>query len=262
MTERNHTNFEAIVMYQRTYKERDLMVKMLTRPAGKRMFYIKNGKGKRYPYAAEIQPMTIATYEGVLNAKGLSFIDEVKAAKLPAKLMLDVEKNAYATYILGLIDAAFVDNQPLIKWYDEVALAIERLNTDSNFDAQGLANWFELHLLPAFGIGINWQGCAIDGRRDLPLDFSEKYSGLLCQNHWHLDEQRMNAEPQAVKLLMMLAELDLKKINSLSIKATNKVDMARILDKIYDDQVGVHLKAKSFIQQLNEWQGRISREFD
>ena len=31
---------------------------------------------------------------------------------------MDVEKNAYMTYILGLIDAAFVDNQPIEKWFN------------------------------------------------------------------------------------------------------------------------------------------------
>ena len=33
--------FEAIVMYQRDHKEKDLMVKMLTKTAGKRMFTSK-----------------------------------------------------------------------------------------------------------------------------------------------------------------------------------------------------------------------------
>lgn len=257
MPERNHTIFQGIVMYQRTYKEKDLMVKILTKQAGKRMFYIKNGKSKRYPYAAEIQPLTIATFEGVLNEKGLSFIDEVKEAKLPTQLMLDVERNAYATYILGLLDAAFVDNQNLLPWYERAERALRLLNDQPDFDAQGLANWFELHLLTVFGIGIKWDGCVIDGRRDIPLDFSEKYNGVLCQEHWQLDEQRMHAEPRAVRLLMKLAETELKNINSLVLKTDSKTDMARILDKIYDDQVGIHLKAKSFIQQLNDWQNKL-----
>ena len=107
--------FEAIVMYQRDHKEKDLMVKMLTKTAGKRMFYIKNGKSKRYQFAADVQPMTIATFEGTLNQTGLSFINSVKESHHSRELMMDVEKNAYMTYILGLIDAAFVDNQPIEK---------------------------------------------------------------------------------------------------------------------------------------------------
>ena len=33
--------------------------------------------------------------------------------------------------------------------------------------------------------------------------------------------------------------------------------MARVMDKLYDDQVGIHLKSKSFIQQLASWQNRM-----
>ncbi len=35
--------------------------------------------------------------------------------------------------------------------------------------------------------------------------------------------------------------------------------MARVMDKIYDDQVGVHLRAKSFIQQLDGWSQRLAQ---
>ena len=59
--------FDAIVMYQQDRKEKDLMVKMLTKQGGKRMFYIKNGKSKRYQFAADVQPLTVATFEGTLN---------------------------------------------------------------------------------------------------------------------------------------------------------------------------------------------------
>jgi DNA repair protein RecO (recombination protein O) len=258
MAEKRLMTFQGIVIYQRAHKERDLMVKMLTREGGKRMFYVKNGKSKRYPFAAELQPNTVATYEGVLNDDGLSFIDDVKSAKLARQLMVDVERNAYATYILGLIDAAFVDNQPIPKWFDWAEKALAKLNDDPEFDAQGLANYFEVQLLPAFGITPVWGECAIDGRRDLPLDFSEKFGGTICQAHWDQDEKRMQANPRAVRILSKFAAIDLRQLGSMSLKPETKVDMARIMDKIYDDQVGIHLRSKSFIQQLAGWSARLA----
>ncbi|MBJ7649272.1 DNA repair protein RecO [Weissella confusa] len=248
--------FEAIVMYQRDHKEKDLMVKMLTKTAGKRMFYIKNGKSKRYQFAADVQPMTIATFEGTLNQTGLSFINSVKESHHSRELMMDVEKNAYMTYILGLIDAAFVDNQPIEKWFNWAKLALEKL--EEGLDPQGLANYFEVQLLPAFGLNPTWGECAVCGRRDLPLDFSEKLNGTICQIHWDQDENRMNANPRSVRILSQLAKVDLKQLGTLSLKDETKQDMARVMDKLYDDQVGVHLRAKSFIQQLSGWQARLA----
>ena len=220
--------FDAIVMYQQDRKEKDLMVKMLTKQGGKRMFYIKNGKSKRYQFAADVQPLTVATFEGTLNPTGLSFINAVKESHQSRELMMDVTKNAYMTYILGLIP-------------------------------QGIANFFEIKLLPAFGLEPTWGECVVCGRRDLPLDFSEKLNGTLCQLHWDQDEQRMNANPRSVRVLSQLNKIDLKQLGSLSLKEETKHDMARVMDKIYDDQVGVHLRAKSFIQQLDGWSQRLAQ---
>ncbi|MDR3189748.1 MAG: DNA repair protein RecO [Lactobacillaceae bacterium] len=260
MVEKRIMTFDGIVMYQRPHKERDLLVKILTRQGGKRMFFIKNGKSKRNQLAAELQPLTIATYEGTLNQNGLSFIDDVKTAHVSRIMMEDVVLNAYATYILGLIDSAFVDNQPVEQWFDWAKLAIEKM--ESGFDPQGLANYFEIKLLPAFGLNPTFGACAICGRRDLPLDFSERFNGTICQLHWSRDDQRMQANPKAVRILAKLSELNLEQLSSLSLKEETKADMTRIMDKIYDEQVGLHLRSKSFIQQLSSWQSKLQKNTD
>jgi DNA repair protein RecO (recombination protein O) len=247
--------FDAIVMYQRDHKEKDLMVKMLTRQAGKRMFYIRHGKSQRYQFSAEIQPLRTATFEGTINPTGMSFINDVKATKDTSFLMTDIVLNAYMTYILGLIDAAFVDNQPIPRWYDLVIEALNKLN--SGLDPQGIANYFEIQLLPVFGMQPTWGKCVICGRSDLPLDFSEEFNGTLCQQHWSADEHRLHADTKAVRILSKLANIDLRMIGTLSLKAQTKQEMARVMDKLYDDQVGIHLKSKSFIQQLSSWQNRV-----
>ncbi|SUP61329.1 Uncharacterised protein [Weissella viridescens] len=86
-----------------------------------------------------MQPLTMATYEGTINRTGLSFINDVKQSKLPRVFIEDVEKNAYMLYILGLIDAAYVDNQPIAHWFDEAKLAEAKMV--AGFDAQALANY-------------------------------------------------------------------------------------------------------------------------
>ncbi|MBX4172617.1 DNA repair protein RecO [Weissella viridescens] len=249
--------FQGIVMYQRAHKEKDLMVKILTREYGKRMFYIRHGKSKRYQYAADMQPLTMATYEGTINRTGLSFINDVKQSKLPRVFIEDVEKNAYMLYILGLIDAAYVDNQPIAHWFDEAKLAETKMVT--GFDAQALANYFELHLLPDFGIQMQWQSCVICGNAEGPMDFSEHLQGVLCQKHWERDEHRMHVNPKAVYVLQQLARVDLAQLHSLTLNDATKEEMARVLDRIYQEQVGVQLRAKTFIQDLHQWDQRLAQ---
>lgn len=95
--------FQGIVMYQRAHKEKDLMVKILTREYGKRMFYIRHGKSKRYQYAADMQPLTMATYEGTINRTGLSFINDVKQSKLPRVLLRMLRKMRTCSIYLALL---------------------------------------------------------------------------------------------------------------------------------------------------------------
>ncbi|MCZ9311352.1 DNA repair protein RecO [Weissella koreensis] len=255
MVETRLSTFHGIVMYQREHKERDLLVKILTREFGKKMFFVKNGKSKKNRLTAELQPLMQATYEGTINYSGLSFIDDVKATRLARIFMNDIELNAYGTYILGLIDSAFVDNKNLVKWFDLAQLGLEKL--EQGFEPQGIANYFELALLPSFGLEMTWNKCVICGRSDLPLDFSDQYSGVLCQNHFKADEQRWHIDPRAMLILSKLSQTPLKQLGSLKLKAETKQEMARLMNHIYDDQVGVHLKSKSFIQQLENWQGRL-----
>jgi len=247
--------FDAIVMYQRPHKEHDLMVKMLTKTHGKRMFYIRHGKSKRYAYAADVQPFTVGQYEGAINKSGLSFMNDVKQSHISRVFLEDVNRSAYMTYIMGLVDAAFVDNQPLNDWYDEVALAIEKI--EAGFSPAALAHYFELKLLPAFGVHIDWLQCVICEENTPRMDFSTKLGGVLCEKHFGQDEHRMHVAPKAMYILAQFSQIKLKQLNSLQVKSETSQEMAKVLDAIYDDQVGVQLKAKSFIKQLQSWDARL-----
>ena len=247
--------FDAIVMYQRPHKEHDLMVKMLTKTHGKRMFYIRHGKSKRYAYAADVLPFTVGQYEGSINKTGLSFMNDVKQSRVSRVFLEDVHKSAYMTYIMGLVDAAFVDNQPLNSWFEEVALAIEKMESD--FSPLALADYFELKLLPAFGVHVDWEHCVICEETTPQMDFSMTLGGILCEKHFGHDEHRMQLAPKALYILKQFSQVQLKQMHSLSIKATTLQEMSRVLDAIYDDQVGVQLKAKSFIKQLQSWDQRL-----
>ncbi|AIG65313.1 DNA repair protein RecO [Weissella tructae] len=247
--------FDAIVMYQRPHKEHDLMVKMLTKDYGKRMFYIRHGKSKRYAYAADVQPFTIGKYEGSINATGLSFMNDVKQSHMSRTFLEDMHRTAYMTYIMGLVDAAFVDNQPLPAWFDEIALAIEKMEAD--FSSAALAHYFELKLLPAFGVHIDWTHCVVCEETTPQMDFSMKLGGLLCAKHFGQDEHRMQIVPKALYILRQFSQISLKQMHSLQVKSSTSQEMTRVLDAIYDDQVGIQLKAKSFINQLQSWESRL-----
>jgi DNA repair protein RecO (recombination protein O) len=159
--------------------------------------------------------------------------------------------NAYATYILSLIDQAYPDGEPIPRWFAAAQQALTLI--DDGFDPAVVTNIIEVQLLQAFGVQPQWAGCVVDGRSDLPLDFSERYGGVLCQEHWHLDDYRFRVQPKAMYLLRRFSVLELTQLHSISVSTATKAELRRVLDRIYRDMVGVQPKAKRFLDQMQKW---------
>ena len=52
-------NFHGIVMYQKAYRERDMLIKFFTEEAGKRMFFIRGAKKRGFKMTADLLPLRI-----------------------------------------------------------------------------------------------------------------------------------------------------------------------------------------------------------
>lgn len=244
--------FDGIIMYRKNYREADVLTKVLTRQAGKRMFFLKNGKRPSYQMASETLPFTAARYEGRINPTGLSFLNTAKHVTYFRLLSEDLEVNAYATYILSLIDAAFEDRVVISFWFDQVLAAFTKLNT--HFDPQVISQIIALRLLPSFGVTPQLQGCVICGENTSQMDFSAKHNGLLCQHHFGDDNHRLQLNQKTVYYLRLFSTLDVANVNSINIGEPIKAELQRVIDLIYDDFVGIHVRAKSFLEQLDTWQ--------
>lgn len=246
------TDFRGIIMFRRDYRERDLLVKILTDKIGPAMFFVKGAKKRGFRLAADILPFTHGEYIGSLTDNGLSFINTASDTSQYRSIASDISKNAYATYILALVDSAFQDGQGIGGWFNQVAAALDLIN--SGLDEQVIANVIETQLLVRFGVAPTWDRCVICGRDDLPLDFSEQYGGMLCRNHWHLDERRLHLDQRTVYYLQRFSTLNLQKLNSIKINSTTKRRLQFVLDSLYDNEVGLNLKSKKFIRQMGQWE--------
>ena len=232
------TQFTGIIMYRQDYRERDLLVKMLTDKIGPAMFFVKNAKKRGFRMTADILPFTHGTYQY-------------------KNIASDISKNAYVTYILALVDSAFNDGRSIGGWFNQVAAALDLI--EKGLDEQIITNIIETQLLVAFGVAPIWDRCVVCGRNDLALDFSGQCGGMLCQNHWSLDEHRLHLDRKTVYYLQQFATINLQKLNSIRINPATKRRLQQVLDTLYDNEVGLNLKAKRFIRQMNKWEQNIGK---
>lgn len=240
--------FRGIVMYRRDYRERDLLVQILTDRYAAKMFMVRGAKKPGFKMQTAILPFTFANYIGAINSQGLSYLSSTKSTKLYQNISQDIVAQAYAAYLLTLTAAAFDEGHPLGQYFDLVQSALAKM--DSGTDPQLLTNLVEIKLLGQFGVAPHLQDCLICQRQDLPMDYSEQYGGLLCRNHWSMDSHRLHALPKTVALMQGLARIMPQQLGTVDLSPRTKKDLQRILDKIYQDQVGLQLKSKKYLDGI------------
>lgn len=243
---------KGLIISSRNYKEKDKLVKIFTESAGKMMFYVKGIHRRNQPLAPAIRPFTQAVYIGTFKSEGLSFITSVKDVHAYRKIQEDIFLSGYGTYLLSLVDAAIEDHQYDPNLFHFTQQALERMNQGD--DAEIITNIFEIQILQRFGIAPIWTHCAVCGETQGKFDYSSKYGGVICERHWSLDPRRYHADPRAVYFARMFSAISYERINGIHLKEETKQAIRQLIDQLYEEYVGIHLKSKKFIDQMKSWE--------
>ncbi len=249
---------DGIVLYQRRHRERDFLVKIYTQKFGKIMFFVRGTKRQQGEIYQAIWPFTQATFIADIRESGLSFLRAAKNIERHHDLQKDIFQNAYATYISGLIDAVIEDHIPNYFLYELLKESLALI--DEGYDPEVITNIVEVQLLEPFGVGPNFQGCAICHKTKGVFDYSDKYHGILCSEHFMEDSRRLHIDPKAVHLVRLYSVIKLGKIGEISITDSTQSEIKKLVDHIYAESVGLQLKSKSFIDNLYKWEDYLRKE--
>ncbi len=255
---RHQEEVRGLVLFARNYREKDKLVKIFTESYGKKMFFVKGANRKNNPLTAALQPFTNALYIADIKEEGLSFLNGVKEIKPFEGIQTDIFISAYATYLLNLVDVAIEDHlyDPALFGFTLEALTL----LNKGYDPEIITNIFEVQLLERFGISINWNRCVICGNQQGKFDYSFANHGVLCQNHWHVDEHRSQFDPVGLHFVRLFSHISYKQINEITLKKETKANIRFILDDIYNEYVGIFLKSKKFIDEMKSWEDLLKKE--
>lgn len=245
-----NVEFQGIVVSRKNYRERDMLVEIYTDKYGFKTFLVRGARKRGFKLSAAILPFTFATYVGSINEDGLSFITTTKTLKQFQSINQDIFLNAYATYILELMKYAYQSDDLIsLDWFEKTVSSISAIN--EGLDPQIITNILEVQSLGRFGVQPNWQYCVVCQGVKGPFDYSESYGGLLCVRHFHLDSQRLHLDAKTVFYLRKFSVIDINRISTINVGDKTKENLAKALTTIYDGQVGIYIKAKSFIEKMN-----------
>ncbi|MDO4669902.1 MAG: DNA repair protein RecO [Aerococcus sp.] len=243
-----YQTFEGVVLSTRPYKEKDMLIKIFTKEYGKRMFFARNVRSPKNPLKLMSFPFVRGTFIGHINADGLSFVNEADALTFPKRAQTGILVNAYATYLCHLTDASMEDQQVDERLFQLLYDALEQLE-QTEFPAI-IANIFELQLLPKFGAPVTLSSCVICGADKGPLDFSVYYHGMLCSRHFEKDPRRLHWSARTAAMIQRLSRVHYHQIQSIRVQPATILGIRQAIDDLYEEYVGLHLKSKSFIDQL------------
>jgi len=249
---------EGIVLYNRKHRERDFLVKIFTKKMGKIMFFVRGSKKSQANISQAIQPFAKATFIADIRDQGLSFLRGSKNLKTYRDLQTDIFKNAYATYICGLADAAVEDRVVNYQMFEQLEKGLRLMN--EGYEPEVISNILEVKFLNHFGVAPHLMACAICQKTKGVFDFSDKYHGILCSEHFNQDPRRLHVDPKAVHLVRLYSVIDLDKIGEITIKNSTQNEIKRLTDYLYDEYVGLRLKSKKFIDNLGQWEGFLKKD--
>lgn len=256
MNKKGYAEFSGIVLSIRKHKEKDALIKIFTLEFGKKMFFIRNYNKSNSPMKSALLPFTHASYIGSINESGLSFIQDYKEAETFSAIQKDIYRNAYATYLANLADAAIEDSIPNSHIFQLLLSCYQSIS--NGFDAEMITNIFEVNMLKYFGVYPELEACRICGSKQEPFDYSAKYSGVLCQNHFSEDPNRLHIAPAAIYFSRMFLKISPDQVSSIKLKPENKEAIRSFIDFFYDEYVGMKLKSKSYIDQMYQWENAFT----
>lgn len=239
---------EGIIFKRQKYHDADLLAKIITEKNGIFTMLAHGALKPKSKLGAALLNFSYGTYVVYFSGHGLSTLRTYKNVKQFEGLYDDLIKNAYASFILDLVDHAFMEYQNLGKYYDLTKFALQKIA--SGTDPEMITQIVQMQLLAAFGVEPELRHCVICGQDQGEFDYSIKNGGILCKKHFYTDPGRMHLKPKEVAVLRTIFLLPFERLGSIKINNSTKKATRKAIDRIYQDTIDINLKTKKFLDEL------------
>ncbi|WEV50330.1 DNA repair protein RecO [Lactobacillus sp. ESL0731] len=239
---------QGIIFKRQKFKEADLLAKIITKENGIITMIARGALRPKSKLGAALLNFSYGTYIIYTSGQGLSNLRTYKEVKQFDGLFNDLTKNAYASFILDLVDHAFVEYQPLGKYYALAEFALQKIN--AGVDPEMITQICQMQLLAAYGVAPELRTCAICGKSQGVFDYSIKRGGIICSDHFYQETSRMHLEPKETAVLRTIGLLPIERLGSIAVSDATKKATRKAIDRIYQETVDLNLKTKKFLDEL------------
>lgn len=238
---------EGFIIKSIPYGESNKIVTIYTKEAGKITAMARGAKKPASRLASITQTFTHG-YFLVRKGRGMGSLEQGEFISSVRHIRSDLETTAYAGLIVELIDRLTEAEQPnasIFHLLDDSFKALEE-----EYDAEAISLFVLWKMLPVAGIYPILHECANCGATEGEFAFSFQQIGFLCHRCFNVDPYIIRLSPTQIKLIRMFYNVPLDQIGTLTLKKATKTFMAKIVTTVYQEQTGIFLKSRKFIDQL------------
>lgn len=247
MDERNFT-VEGIVLRSRNYKDTDKIVTFFSPDRGKLVALAKGARKTASSLRGAVQPFCRSAFLLAKTKSSMDIITQARQEQGFSVLSTNLERIAYASYIVELTDAALPLGKPATALYPVLLVALSLLDMDD--DLPRAARYYELKLLQELGALPDLHCCCCCGRSLTGGRFylSPERGGLLCASC--ADSDGLLIGPGAILTMQRLLDTDLGKLTSIKSGRLVAEEMEKALAGYLDYYLEYAVQARSFINRL------------
>ena len=240
--------WEGIVLKAKAYGESNKIVTLMTEEAGKVACMARGAKKPTSRLAGITQPFMHGSFL-VQRTSGMGTLQQGEHYNAMRTLQTDIIATAYASYIVELVDKLVDEGKPEPFAFQVLKQAL--LAIDEGYDPEAITLFVDWKLLPYAGVQPILHACAGCGAVEGEFAFSFSQGGFLCHRCFHLDPYIIRLTPVQLKLIRMFHSMSIDQIGGkLELKPQTKSFIKKIVTTIYEEQTGIRLKSRSFIEQL------------
>ena len=238
---------EGIVLSEVNYSESSKILSVLTKDYGLISIIAKGCRNLKSKLRGVSSKFTYGNFHIYYKEKGISTLTEVDVINSFSKIMNNIDKIAYASYILDLIHQVAKDSSDE-ELYNLLINGLNKIN--DNYDEKVISLIIELKLLDFLGIMPIIDKCCVCNSTKNIITISGDSGGYLCKN---CQKSEKIYSEKLVKLLRMLVLVELDKITKLDISSEVVTELTEFVDDYYSRYAGLNLKSKSFLQDLRKY---------
>lgn len=243
------SKLEGIVLKTKDYGESNKIVTIMTRDAGKIAAMARGAKKTRSRLAAITQPFMHGIFV-IQRTSGMGTLQQGEHIDSMRHIQTDIIRAAYASYIVEMVDRLIEEGRPDPFAFEVLLQALNAI--EEEYDPEAIALFVDWKLLPYSGVQPILHQCAACGAVEGEFAFSFSQGGFLCHRCYHLDQYIIRLTPTQLKLIRMFATVPIENIGKLELKRETKQFIKKIVTTIYEEQTGMRLKSRSFIEQLEK----------